>query len=130
MLRCAKDQQERSPSFMDEQQQQRINRAAEEFANALVESQRTMAERGVSAQEINAQLTQHFFNNVITNLQRMTEETRGASQELAEQTQRAQEAARTLTQEATGAYMNFMNSLFAMSRGGVQRGAEETRRGS
>src|SRR5215207_6783555 len=130
MLRCTKDQQERSPSFMDEQQQQRINRAAEEFANALIESQRTMAERGVSAQEMNAQLTQHFFNNVITNLQRMTEETRGASQELTEQTQRAQEAARTLTQEATGAYMIFMNSLFAMSRGGVQRGAEETRRGS
>jgi len=115
---------------MDEQQQQRVNRAAEEFANALIESQRTMAERGVSAQEMNAQLTQHFFNNVITNLQRMTEETRGASQELTEQTQRAQEAARTLTQEATGAYMIFMNSLFAMSRGGVQRGAEETRRGS
>ena len=34
---------------MDEQQQQRVNRAAEEFANALIESQRTMAERGVSA---------------------------------------------------------------------------------
>jgi len=81
-------------------------------------------------QQANAQLTQHFSNNVITNLQRMTEETRGASQELAEQTQRAQEAARTLTQEATGAYMDFMNSLFAMSRGGMQRGAEETRRGS
>jgi Zn-dependent oligopeptidase len=124
MLRCVKDPEERSASFMDEQQRQRINQAAEEFANAMVESQRTMAERGVSVQEMNAQLTQQFFNNVINNLQRMTEETQGASQELAEQTQRAQEAAQTLAQESTGAYMEFMNSLLTMSQGAVQRGAE------
>jgi Zn-dependent oligopeptidase len=124
MLRCAKDPEERSASFMDEQQRQRINQAAEEFANAMVESQRTMAERGVSVQEMNAQLTQQFFNNVINNLQRMTEETQGASQELAEQTQRAQEAAQTLAQESTGAYMEFMNSMLTMSQGAVQRGAE------
>src|SRR3954468_4048765 len=123
MLRCVKDPEERSASFMDEQQQQRINRAAEEFVNAMVESQRTMAERGVSVQEMNAQLTQQFFNNVINNLQRMTEETQGASQELAEQTQRAQEAAQTLAQESTGAYMAFMNSMLTMSQGAVQRGA-------
>jgi Zn-dependent oligopeptidase len=124
MLRCVKDPEERSASFMDEQQRQRINQAAEEFANAMVESQRTMAERGVSVQEMNAQLTQQFFNNVINNLQRMTEETQGASQELAEQTQRAQEAAQTLAQESTGAYMEFMNSMLTMSQGAMQRGAE------
>jgi Zn-dependent oligopeptidase len=128
MLRCAKDPEERSASFMDEQQQQRINRAAEEFVNAMVESQRTMAERGVSVQEMNAQLTQQFFNNVINNLQRMTEETQGASQELAEQTQRAQEAAQALAQESTGAYVEFMNSMLTMSQGAVQRGAEEAER--
>lgn len=107
---------------MDEQQQQRINQAAEEFTSAMVESQRTMAERGVSVQEMNAQLTQQFFNSVINNLQRMTEERRGASQELAEQTQRAQEAIRTLAQESTGAYMDFMNYLFTMSSGGRAAG--------
>jgi Zn-dependent oligopeptidase len=128
MLRCAKDPEERSASFMDEQQQQRINRAAEEFVNAMVESQRTMAERGVSVQEMNAQLTQQFFNNVINNLQRMTEETQGASQELAEQTQRAQEAAQALAQESTGAYVEFMNSMLTMSQGAVQRRAEEAER--
>jgi Zn-dependent oligopeptidase len=124
MLRCVKDPEERSASFMDEQQRQRINQAAEEFANAMVESQRTMAERGVSVQEMNAQLTQQFFNNVINNLQRMTEETQGASQELAEQTQRAQEAAQTLAQESTGANMEFMNSMLTMSQGAMQWGAE------
>ncbi len=115
---------------MDEQQQQRVNAAAEEFANAIVESQRTMAERGVSVQEMNAQLTQQFFNSVIDNLQRMTEETRGASQELAEQTQRAQQAAQALTQETAGAYMDFMNSMFSMSQGAAQWGAEEAGRGT
>lgn len=54
----------------------------------------------------------------------MTAETQGASQELADQTQRAQAAAQVLTQETAGAYMEYMNSLFAMSQGG----AEETRR--
>ncbi len=107
---------------MDEQQQQRVNQAAEELANAMVESQRTMAEQGVSVQEMNAQLSQQFFNSLIDNLRRMTEETQGASQELADQTQRAQQAAQTLTQETAGAYMDFMNSLFTMSQGAVQRG--------
>ena len=116
---------------MDEQQQQRVNQAAEEYANAIVESQRAMAERGVSVQEMNAQLSQQFFNALIENLQRMTEETQGASQELAEQTQRAQQAAQTLAQESTGAYMDFMNSVFTMSQGSVQRGPrKETGRGA
>jgi hypothetical protein len=116
---------------MDEQQHRRVNAAAEEYANAVVEAQRVMAERGVSAQEMNAQLTQQFFNSVIDNLQRMTEQTRGASQQLAEQTRRAQQAAQAITQETAGAYMEYMNSLFAMSQEGVrtaERGAEETRR--
>jgi uncharacterized protein YukE len=43
---------------VDEQQQQRVNAAAEEYARAIVESQRAMAERGVSTQEANAQLTE------------------------------------------------------------------------
>ena len=114
---------------MDEQQQQRVNAAGEEFARAILESQRTMAERRITASEINARLTQQFFNSAIDTLQRHAEEKRGASQELTDQTQRAQEAARTLTQEGAGAYMDFMNSLFAMSEEAVQRGAEETRRG-
>ena len=115
---------------MDEQQQRRVNHAAEEFANAIVESQRTVAERGVSMQEMNAQLTQEFFNQTINNLQRMAEEMQGATQELADQTQRAQQAAQALTQESVGAYMEFMNSLFSMSQGAVRRGAEEAGRGT
>lgn len=118
---------------MDEQQQQRINQAAEQYASAITESYRAMAERGVSAQEANAQLTQQFFNSVLENLRTQAEETRGASQELAEQTQKAQEAARALTQETAGAYMEFMNSMFTLSQGGVraaERGTGEAGRGT
>ena len=75
---------------MDERRQQRINEAAEEFADAVTESYRAAAERGVSAQELNAELAQQFFSNVVETLRRQTEETRGASQELAEQTERRQ----------------------------------------
>ena len=126
-LRYAKDQEARSASFVDEQQQQRVNQAAEEFANALVESQRTMPMRGVVLEDMNAHLTQQFFHNVIRNLQGMTKETRGASQELAEQTQRAQQAAQALSQGTAGAYMDFMNSLSAMSQGAAQRGLRKPR---
>jgi len=110
--------------LMDEQQQQRVNEAGEQLANVIVESQRTMAERGTSVQEMNAQLTQQFFNSVVENLQRMTEETQGASQELSDQNQRAQQALQTLTQETAGAYMEFMNSAFAMSQGAAERSTE------
>ena len=52
---------------MAEQQQQRINEAAEQFATAIRDSYQALADRGVSAQELNAQLTQDFFNRVIDN---------------------------------------------------------------
>jgi hypothetical protein len=116
--------------LMAERQRRRVNEAAEQFANAIMESQRTMAQRGVSLQEINAQLTRQFLNDLIDNLRMMTEETRGASQELADQIRRAQQAARTLTQETAGGYVEFMNSLFAMSQGALRRGAGEAGRGT
>ena len=42
---------------MDEQQQQRVNEAAEQFSGALVESFRAISARGEAAQEQSAQLT-------------------------------------------------------------------------
>jgi uncharacterized protein YukE len=53
---------------VDERQQQRINEAAEKFSDAVRESYRAVAERGASAQELNAELTQQFFNTVIDKL--------------------------------------------------------------
>jgi Na+/phosphate symporter len=97
---------------MTEQQTRRIEGAARLFAEALAESYRTATDRTVSAQELNAQLMQQFFNGVVDNLRDQTDNILSASGDLAEQTQRGQEAAQALTQESIGAYIDFMSSLF------------------
>ena len=116
---------------MDQQSQQRINEAAEQFTDALVESYKVVAERGAAAQEQGAQLTENFFNRVIDNLHTQVEENRQATQRLADQQQRQADAAQTLTRESVEAYMDFLNSAFSFWQGGVQtaeRGARETER--
>jgi len=106
---------------MDQQEQERLNRAAEEFTDALVQSQRVAAETGVNVQEQNAQLTQDFFNRVINNLHAQAENTRQMTQQLADQQQRQQEATQALTQESVGAYMDFINSMFSFYQGSVEQ---------
>ena len=49
---------------MDEQKQQKINEAAERFSEAVRESYQTVATRGQSAQELNAEMAQQFFSSV------------------------------------------------------------------
>jgi hypothetical protein len=113
----------------DQQSQQRINEAAEQFTDALVQSYKTVAERGVSAQEGGAQVTEVFFNQAINNLRAQAEENRQVSEQLADQQQRQADAAQTLTRESVGAYMEFMDSMFSYWQGGLQtaeQGARET----
>jgi ABC-type transporter Mla subunit MlaD len=113
---------------MDQQEQQGLNEAAQQFTEAFVQAQRAAADRGVSMQEQNAQLTQDFFNRVIENLRTQAEDTRQMGQQLADQQQRATEAGRTLTQESVSAYMDFVNSMFSTAQLGgqaAQRGAQE-----
>ena len=113
----------------DQQSQQRINEAAEQFTDALVQSYKTVAERGVSTQEGSAHLTEVFFNQTINNLRAQAEENRQASDQLAEQQQRQADAAQTLTKESVDAYMYFMDSMFSWWQRSVQtaeRGARET----
>ena len=114
---------------MDQQQQQRVNEAAEKFTDALVQSYKTVAERGVSAQERSTQVTEVFFNQTINNLRAQAEQNRQATQQLADQQQRQADAAQTLTRESVDAYMDFMDSMFSWWQGGIQtaeRGAKET----
>ena len=113
--------------MIDQQQQQKVNEAAEQFTDALVESYKVVAERGVNAQEQGAQLTEDFFNRVIDNLRTQVEENRQVAEQLAEHQQR--QAEQTLTRESVEAYMNFLNSAFSFWQRGVQtaeRGARET----
>ena len=108
----------------DQEKQQRINEAAEQFTEALVESYKVVAERSATAQEQNAQLTEAFFNRVIDNLRTQAEENRQATERLAEQKQRQADAAQTLTRESVDAYMDFLNSTFSF----WQRGTREIER--
>lgn len=116
---------------MDQQQERQINEAAEKFADAITESYRTVSERAVSAQEINAELTQNFFNSVISNLRTQAESNREMTQELASQQQKQREATQALTQESVNAYMEFVNSMFSYYQGNVeqvQKQAEQAQR--
>src|ERR671912_190872 len=113
----------------DQQSQEKINQAADQFTDALVQSYKTVAERGVSAQEGSAQVTEVFFNQTINNLHAQAEENRQAAERLADQQQRQAEATQTLAQESVDAYMYFMDSMFSWWQGGIQtgeRGATET----
>ena len=114
---------------MDQHQQQRVNQAADQFTDALVNSYKAVIDRGVSAQESSTQVTKVFFNQAINNLYAQAEQNRHVSQQLPDQQQRQAEAAQTLTPESVDAYMNFMDSMFSWWQGGVQtaeRGARET----
>ena len=101
---------------MDERQQKQVNEAAEKFAEAIKESYQALADRSVSAQELNAQLTQDFFNGVINNLRTQAESNRALAEDLIEQQRKQQEASQALTQESLNAYTDFLNSMFSFAQ--------------
>jgi len=113
---------------MEQQEQQRINEAAEQFTDALVQSYRAVSQRGESAQEQNAQLTEEFFNRVVNNLRTQTDANREVGQQLADQQQRQAAAAQTLTRESVNAYMDFVHSAFSFYQGVAGRAGQEAGR--
>jgi hypothetical protein len=118
----------RGSEIVDQKQQQQVNEAAEKFADALKESYQSIADRSVSAQELNAQLTQDFFNGVINNLRTQAEGNRALSEDLIEQQRKQREASRALAKESVNAYTDFLNSMFAYYKGNldeVQRRANQ-----
>src|SRR5918993_6036286 len=104
----------------EEEAEQQANEVAKQFADAVRASYQAVADRSVSAQALNAQLTQQFFADVIKNLRTQAEDNRAMTQELADQQQRTQEATRTIAQESVGAYMEFLNSMFSFAQGRTQ----------
>lgn len=116
---------------MDNQQQQRIQAAAQQFTDALVASYRASSDRTVVAQQLGAQQIEYFFDTVINNLRTQAEGNLQTTQQLASQQQRVQEATRELTQASTDNYMDLLDSVFAFYQGGTsrtRRRAEEAQR--
>ena len=112
---------------MDEKQQNQVNEAAEKFAESLTEAYQALADRSVSAQELNAQLTQDFFNGVINNLRTQAENNRPLAEDLIEQQRKQQEASQALTQESVNAHMDFLNSMFSYYQGSLDEAQRSTR---
>ncbi len=113
---------------MDQEQQKRVNEAAEKFAEAIKASYQALADRSVSAQERNAQLTQDFFNGVINNLRTLAQSNRALAEDLIEQQRKQQEASQALTQESVNAYMDFLNSMFSYYRGTLDQAQDQAQR--
>jgi DNA polymerase III delta prime subunit len=103
-----------------QEQQQRLNEAAEQFADALVQSYQAVSELGITTQERNVQLSEEFFNKVVSNLRTQTDANLQLAQQIAEQQERQVEAAQALTQETVDTYMEFLNSIFSYAQGRVQ----------
>ena len=115
---------------MDERQQRQVNEAAERFAEAIKESYQALADRSVSAQELNAKLTQEFFNGVINNLRTQAQNNRALAEDLIEQQRKQQEASQALVQESVNAYMDFLNSCsLALVRARRPPGVPHRRKG-
>lgn len=113
---------------MDQKQQKQINEAAEKFAEAIKESYQAVADRSVSARELNAQLTQDFFNGVMNNLRNQAESNRALAEDLIEQQQKQREATQEMAQESVNAYMDFLNSMFSYYQGNLDRAKSATKK--
>jgi chromosome segregation ATPase len=116
---------------MDNQEQQRINTATQQFTEALVTASRATSDRSVAVQKLGTQMTGYFFNSVMNNLRTQAEGTRQVRRQLADQQRRAQEATREFTQVSANTYMNLLDSISSFYQGGTtraQRRAEEAER--
>jgi chromosome segregation ATPase len=115
---------------VDDQQQQRINRAAQEFTDALVAAYRTASDKTVVAQQVGARQIEYFFDAVIGNLRAQAGGTSRMARQLASQQRLAQETTRDLARASTDNYMDLLDSVFSFYQGGAsrtQRRADEAR---
>jgi transglutaminase-like putative cysteine protease len=113
---------------MDEQQAKRINEAAKEFADVLIESYMAAAERSAEAQERQVGLAESFFESVTNHIRAQAEFGDDAARELAEQARRRHEASQTLARESADAYMDFLNSMFSYYQGNLERAQRDATR--
>ena len=115
---------------MDDQQQQRINKVAQEFTDALVAAHRTASDNTVVAQQVGARQIEYFFDAVIGNLRAQAGGTSQMARQLASQQRLAQETTRDLARVSTDNYMDLLDSVFSFYQGGAsrtQRRADEAR---
>ena len=106
---------------MDDQQQQMLDKAAQEFTDALVASYRATSDRTVAAQELGAQQIEYFLNTVIDNLRVQADSASQMTRQLASQQQLAQKATQDFARVSTDNYMDLLDSVFSFYQGGASR---------
>ena len=89
-----------------DQQQQNVNQAAQEWAEAVRQSFQSLADQTVTLQESNLKLTQNFFRQSVEQLLQ-------SGQALQQQSQRQQQAFEALAEESANAYSDFLNSALS-----------------
>jgi predicted Fe-Mo cluster-binding NifX family protein len=114
---------------VDDQQQQRINKVAQEFTDALVAAHRTASDNTVVAQQVGARQIEYFFDAVIGNLRAQAGGTSQMARQLASQQRLAQETTRDLARVSTDNYMDLLDSVFSFYQGGAGRAGRGTGRG-
>jgi hypothetical protein len=113
---------------MEEQQVKKVEDAARQFAEALVQSYRTVSGGAAAYQRLGAELTHQFFNAVIHNFRTGEDRTRPTTQELAELAQGGQDDDQTSARkEAAGVYINFLDSMFAFYQASLAAAQRSTR---
>ena len=100
---------------MNENREDRLDRAAEELAEATRDSYRAAVERAFEARESHARLTRHFFEDGIGLLEDHTEASRLTMQRLADQARERREAFRQISRASVDSYSGFLDSLSSYS---------------
>ena len=106
---------------MDNRQQQMIDKAAQEFTDALLASYRATSDRTVAVQELGAQQIEYFLNTVIDNLRVQADSASQMTRQLASQQQLAQKATQEFARVSTDNYMDLLDSVFSFYQGGASR---------
>ncbi len=104
------------------------NEAARKMAEAIVESQRALASVSVETQKRQAELTQSFFESVVSNLREQAKDNTVGSRELAEQVFKSQETGWWLAQESMKAQVDFLDSIFSYYQENLRAAQRATRR--
>ena len=115
---------------MDEQQRQAMNRAAQQFTDALVAAYGAASHNAAAAQQLGAQQIEYFFDAVMGNLRAQAGGTSQMAKQLSDQQRLAQQTTRDLARVSTDNYMDFLDSMFSFYQGGTtrtRRRAEEAR---
>ncbi len=110
--------------YDEAQQMINVDRAGQEWTDAVRQSFRALTDRTVTLQESNLRLTQNFFQQFVEQLQSQAQGNQQATATLQQQGERQQQAFETLAEESANAYSDFLNSALSFYQHTLQQATE------